>query len=442
MKTPETDDGPRAPVAAGREVRQTTPPNPRRRAVVASVMLVVCSSAMLLPVLGQALQDHLQIDSARFGLLFSVGPLTGTLALLPAGLAIHRWGATRVMRAAMAGLGLALLLVGLGSNCWWLLALALGVNGVFFGPLVLAVSTHLVQLFPADRRRVLAWNLAVLGAGGILRPLVAEGILRLVRALPALDLGAALRLTFFSVSAIAGGGSLTVRRPALPEAPASGTAWGAWKRVLRSSALVLVVLLALHGAADTTLYIWLPRFLGGGAFDSRPLAPGLVLVGFSGAYVVSRLLLTALPERFGKRVFLMAPGILGGTLFICGLLSGRYLLVALGYVLGSFCWSAEYPTMLGCLAAERHQLPAAMALSRLLSGALIALSVSGLGQLVRLTGDNGMWRVMILPGAVFILIGISGGLWVRRRQRSRRPEQTGGPSSSTAASLSTKTIGT
>ena len=71
-------------------------------AAVASGLLVVCSFAMILPVFGVHLQEHLQIDAGRFGMLFSVGPLVGTLVLIPAGLAIRRWGPRPTPRAVLS----------------------------------------------------------------------------------------------------------------------------------------------------------------------------------------------------------------------------------------------------------------------------------------------------------------------------------------------------
>ena len=73
----------------------------------------------------------------------------------------------------------------------------------------------------------------------------------------------------------------------------------------------------------------------------------MVLSLYSIAYAASRFALMLLPDRFGRRSFLIVPGIAGGSVLLIGLQLRSPLLVALSYPLAALCWSTEAPSLLG-----------------------------------------------------------------------------------------------
>jgi hypothetical protein len=177
--------------------------------------------------------------------------------------------------------------------------------------------------------------------------------------------------------------------------------------------LWVVLLVALHGVGDTMLYIWMARFLGSASFATRPIPPGLVLSAYGVAYLFARGVLAVIPERRGRRSLMVAPGLLGGGMVIAGILSRDYLCTAAGYVLGAGLWSVEYPVMLSVLAGEdESRFGSLMALAHLVSYALTALGVSGMGFLAARVGEAALWRVMLVPASIFPCIGLLAAAWL------------------------------
>ena len=182
----------------------------------------------------------------------------------------------------------------------------------------------------------------------------------------------------------------------------------------RPREFLLVCLMALHGTADVSLHIWMPRFLESGSFPAQGILPGFVMSGYALSYVLSRLTMFSIPERFGRRVFLSVPGIAGGACMAAGILSRNYLLTAAGYVLGGFFWSLEYPAMMGVLIEKsKRKFGTNMAFSFLIGGISTFIMINLIGVLSRRTGEEMMWRIMLIPAIGFILAGIGGALWLR-----------------------------
>jgi len=180
-----------------------------------------------------------------------------------------------------------------------------------------------------------------------------------------------------------------------------------------------VGLMALHGAVDTSIFYWMPRFLGSAVFAATLVAPGLVMSGFSLSYLVSRSLLTLVPEHRGRRSLLVLPGLLGGGVLLAGILSRDYALAAGGYVLGAFLWSVEYPAMLGAVAdQDKHRFAGAMALTQVLCGPLTSVLTYGIGVGAARLGEAALWQPMAAVAAGFLVIGLSGGGWVWRYGRA------------------------
>ena len=127
------------------------------------------------------------------------------------------------------------------------------------------------------------------------------------------------------------------------------------------------------------------------------------------------------PDEFGRRAFLVLPGLLGGGAFLAGVLSRDFWLTAGGYVLGAFLWSAEYPAMLGTLAGcgKRH-FGLALALAQALTGLLTSAMVMGAGRTMACLGEDRSWQVMAALAGGFLLVGFGGGLWLARSSRGMR----------------------
>ena len=108
---------------------------------------------------------------------------------------------------------------------------------------------------------------------------------------------------------------------------------------------MLVVLISLHGAADTAIYQWFPSYLTH-RFADLTIGPGVTLTLYSLAYVLSRVLLLLIPDEYGRRAFIVLPGLLGGALMIAALLVASSGPASILYAVAAFCWSFEFPAVL------------------------------------------------------------------------------------------------
>ena len=112
--------------------------------------------------------------------------------------------------------------------------------------------------------------------------------------------------------------------------------------------IAIVSMLVIHTVADTVLMYWMPRALSS-SFSSQPVAPGFVMSGFAAAYIVSRMILGLIPEKRFQKTLVMLPGLAGGGVLILALLTQDYLFTSIGYVVGGFLWSAEFPALMHLL---------------------------------------------------------------------------------------------
>ena len=399
----------------------TTPTNPGRRrrrhlrfAVVISLILVLVYFTSILPVFRGELQRYLGITDAQFGLFFSLGPLAGAVSVLVGGALVRRLGAVRMIRFGLWGTAVGMLLFAVAGPRWHAALAASVICSACAGPLGIAVSVYLAKLFPRAQRRAFSLNLALVGAGGIVLPVLAEGLLALPGRMPGLTFGHVFRLSFVAVAAVLVAVSFWYRSGRHAAVRRTGDWLPNWRQfILPWPVAWLVGLLCLHGAVDTAIYTWMPKFLAGESFMAHPVVPGLVLAGFSLAYLVSRTILAGLPEAWGRRSLLVLPGLLGGGLLLAGILSRNYWLTAGGYVLGAFCWSAEFPAMMGQVADRgKAQFGAALALQQIAGGPLVAAALYGAGLAVVRVGESGMWLVMAALTGGFLLVGVGGAAWL------------------------------
>lgn len=393
-----------------------------RYAVAVSALAVLANYVGILPVFRAHLQDYLMIGDARFGLLFSVAPLAGGLAVLGSGFLLNRFGAVRLIRFSLWGVAAGMLLLTAAGNCWPAVLVGVTLSTLATGPFGIAMNAYLTRLFPRDRRRILSLGLAVGSAGGIALPLLAELLLSLSARWPAISFGLILRGPCLLVGLVLLAAGFAYRGRPLTEHPARPIPppWEWRPFVLPLPVAWLVGLLALHGATDSAIFIWMPRFLDSQGFPSHPVAPGVVLAGMAAAYVVSRAGLAALPEAWGRRTLLILPGLLGGGVFITGVVTRSFGLTVGGYLLGAFLWSAEYPAMLGAMAERgRPHFGTALAMAQVLVGIFTAVLVYAMGQWVAHQGEERMWLGMAVLGGGFLGAGLGNALWVAGTRTKR-----------------------
>lgn len=386
-------------------------------ATVIAAVAVLASYGSLLPIFRSHLMVYLGIGDEQFGLLFGVGPMASLASVLLGGTMIDRWGPRRVIRICLVGVGASMLIVAMSGANFAPFVMACGLGGLFMGPLHIATNAYLAKLFPRHQRRIVSLNLATSSFGGMMFPLVAEGLLAASLHWPAVSFAYVLHGPFLITGMLLLAASAIYRKridPAgEPICRPDVRPWHWRDLLLPPRAWFIAVLISVHVAVDTTLNIWMPRFLESRSFDSQPFPPGLVLSGAALAYLLSRALLAALPDHVGRRAFLVLPGIIGGCIVVAGIFSRNYMLTAGGYVLGSFCWSAEYPAMISTLLRhDRRRFGAAMALSGLVAALLLFFTMNLTGYLVKSLGDQNLWKVMLGLGGGFCLVGVGGSYWL------------------------------
>lgn len=395
---------------------------PKRRllyALVITVIAVVIGYTGVLPVFRGHLKEYLGIGDAGFGLLFSIGSLPSLISILLGGQLIDRWGPRRVIRVCIIGVGCAMLAVALGGQRFWIFLLAALLAGTFQGPLFIAISAYLGKLFPNHQRRVISLNLASASLGGMMFPLVAEGLLTLANRYPGIDFRHILHVPFFLSGVLLFSLSFIYRkrltvsgRRLAGKKMGDRRPWGWRDLLLPRRSLALAALISLHGAVDSSLNIWMARFLESASFPHHPVAPGLVLSGYSLAYLLSRGLLAMLPDSWGRRVLLIAPGMLGGAVFIAGLLSRSYIWTATAYVLGALCWSCEYPAIVSTLMRhDRRRFGAAMAMAGVITSIGMIIILNAMGLMTQRIGEEHMWKGMLMLACGFPIVGIGAWVW-------------------------------
>jgi len=399
--------------------------------------------SVVLPVFRSHLLEYLGVGDRGFGLLFSVGSIVGVVGILFGGVMIDKWGPRRAIRITLAGISISFLMIALAGTRFSMFIAALAVLPLFRQPMVIAINVYLAKLFPGHQRRIISFNLATMSIAGIMFPMAAEGLISLSKASPGVTFGQVLHVPFFVVAGLLLGCSLIYRpRRRIAGASHRGRSSGlAWRSLLLPPrALLLAVVMTLHGLCDSVLHVWMARFLESKSFDTNLidlispefvlsgfslayllprmapvlLPPGFVLSGFSLAYLVSRLTLATLPDRVGRRFFLFVPGITGGTVIVLAILSRSYLVTSLGYVLAALIWSAEYPVFVSTvMRREKQRFGAVMAVSGVFRGVTMFVAMNGMGALMERIGDEHMWEGMLVPAAGFILVGLVGWVWSR-----------------------------
>lgn len=387
----------------------------------------IAGIGVFLPVFRERLQDYFTLTTSQYGLLLNCGFLAGVLGTLLGGASLARFGELRIMRICFAGCAAGLLL-----SAWpgsWLLFLAgLSLSAFFLAPLGIALQAYLTALYPNRRRKIVALNLVAVAVCGMLFPLLAEFLLSLTRPGNHKDFAWILHGLFATTGIIILAGIVAGTRRTdggTPGGPSAETR-APDATLSRGAVALLVALLALHSTADNVLALWIPLVLASRSFIAQPFLPGAVLAAVSLAYVVSRLLLSLLPEDRWRRRMMILPGLLGGSLALAGILSRDQAWTAIGYVAGAFCWSVECPVFIAFLAGAGSRFGKALAAFNVISLLAIFCLGTSLGILGDRLGEERIWRILLVPAAIFPLIGLGGFWWVLRYGKHLGLEQAGG----------------
>ncbi|MGD9497333.1 MAG: sugar MFS transporter [Armatimonadota bacterium] len=354
--------------------------------VALALAMVSAYGFVTFPVYAHGAQEHFGITEGRLGLLLSSGAIGSLFSLLLVGPATDRLGSRRMVRACLAGSGLAYLVCGIGRS---LLSLQIGLilAGFFGAAMAASLPAFLICQYPAWRRRMVTISLVAIAAPGVIFPLIGQWLLSRVDA-GVLGFAPALHLPFLAAGIVLVGGQFILHLGRVTDEAGEGPpADFRLRSILSCSALVIIVCAMLHAGSDNGLYGWLPTFMER-RFDSLPIGTGLMLGLYSLAYAIARLFLAALPEGFGQRAFLRLPGPIGGGLIIAVIWLGGPLAIGVVYPLVGLLVALEFPAL---LAEIRETTPArfsAIYAASIWSGNLLGIANANLiGQIGERTGD-------------------------------------------------------
>ena len=390
----------------------------RNLALLVIGLITLPSISSMLPVFSTRIREYFVINAEQYGSLMGMQSLGRMPGLLLIGPLVARLGVGRASEISLIGVGLTFLIVGLGGN---LLAFQIGfvAMGFFLGLLFVAIPALLIALFPALRRRMFSVMLVASAAPSMFYPQLADWLLQwsagggnrafaLVLTTPFTVAGALLFL---------GGLVLYIQRRGQIRAKLEQTSRVRLRALLSWRSLVIVVLISLHGAADNTLYYFLPMFMEN-HFDHLPLAPAWAVSGHGLAYVITRSFLSLLPEGMAHRAILTLAGPLGGTIMISTLWFGNASSVPILYTLASLLFAAEFPVLVSEVSSRSMgQFGSIFAGGLLVSEAVTFGFLKGTGRLADLTGD---YRVALSIAACgFVAFGVIAALsGLGRRSRT------------------------
>ena len=390
--------------------------------VVCLTMLASCSS--MFPVLGPRITELYSITAGQYGEIMGLPNLCRIPSLLIVGPLIALFGARRVAEIAMIGIGAAYLTLGIGQTLLSL-QLCLSLMGFFFGLFSIAIPALLISLFPARKRGMFSVNLVALAFPSMIYPFVASEILQW--SADHTEYGAAIFAPFsiFGGLLAVGAALLLVwkRNPGLdrggepaPSARDASAGVGLLASIksrmgeivaqlcsFRSCLIVLLV--CLHASADNTVYTFLPMFMDA-QFEDLPARGTAWAISAHGlAYVLTRTVLSIMPEMLGQRAILKLAGPLGGSLVIAMLWYGSPLAIPLLYLLASLMFAAEFPTLASEVSSRSMGgFGTVLATGLLLSDVATFAIQQATGRLADTTGD---YRVALSIAACgFIAFGV------------------------------------
>ncbi len=318
----------------------------RRNLALATLGLsTFMSYTAVLPVFGSRLLEFFSITNEQFGNLMGLQLLGRLPTLMAVGPLIGRLGVRRVIETGLAGMGVSFLIMGLAHRLLGLQA-GLLIRGLSVGLVTVALPAFLIALYPALKRRMVAVHLVAFAAPAILYPLVAGRLLRWSSTGGDRAFAVVLYAPFLIIGVIMIFGAVALglfkqeQVRAQVEAPSTINP----RALLSVFPLVIMLLIVLHGAADTAVYNFMAMFMAD-HFQHLPIAPEWALAGHGIAYVITRTTLAVLPERLGQRAILTLAGPIGGLIIIAGFWWGGPIGVPIAYTIGCLFIAAEYPVL-------------------------------------------------------------------------------------------------
>jgi len=376
-----------------------------------------------LPVFRDTLQFFYGINLTQLSILFTLGAIPGAAGTLIAGIMLDRIGPLPLLRVGLFG-SAAGMAIGAFSRSFETMLIAVLLVSMFSAILLLVIPAYLMRLFPNHHRRALTLFLAVFGLVSMIYPLMAELIMHVHQGHPSIDFGFMLRIPLAVLSIVILCGGVWILRakyaePPSPDADAVPMNPCYLLRGMSYSSIGLIALLVLHGTSDTLLVIWLPRIMDSASFHGRGLPPGIIISGAALAYLVSRTLLGMVPEHRGRRFGMAAPGLLGGTVILIGILSQNKLAFGVCYMLGALLWSCGYPVILSRAAKEDpRRFGAIMALSSIVASISIFLLGMSIGSVGQVLGEERLWMLLLVPACGFLMVGFGSIFWLLLRKHA------------------------
>lgn len=379
--------------------------------VVGFVVLATYANTTL-PVLATGIDEHFGIRRSQVGLLLSASLFGQLLPLLFAGPILDTMGPRRVLATSYAGIVLSFFGASISPTYILFFSSLVGI-GLFISIISLAVPLYIISLVPSWKRKSFSLRMISGLLSGLFFPLLVE---RLMVRHPD-NFGVVFHLPFGVIAAI----TMTMfllfafRAPRGSEYTASyrGSAGrrtivtnslAGYRRFLKRGRFWLyAVLLGLHGGADSTLMKWFPTYLSD-TFDFLPLGPGVVLTMYSAGYFLSRMMLILLPDESGRRLFLVYPGLIGGSILLAGILVENAYVSAIAYPLAGFFWSFEAPALFAEAFREFRENFGTFQALLSLSPAAIAIVATNLTGLVVEAGTS-LTAVMSVSAASFLAFG-------------------------------------
>ncbi len=357
-------------------------------AILLAFAVIATYGTGVIAVFLDGIQAHFGLDYAQLGLFLTLGTAGSLASLTLIGPLSQTLGLRRLLLISFGGVALAFLVLGLGRSLM-LFCAGLLLLGIFRTSMSTCVPAYLVRIYPELKRRMLSVSLVSGSIPGIAYPLLAQYLLTTVTA-DRHDFAWVLHVPFLTCGVIVLLMPLSLRG-VLPKTPVpadgKGTGRISWRAFTRPRALGLFLLLAVHASADGSLCSWYPKFMHAQQLP-LPLSPGVVLSLMSVAYMLSRLGLAFLPEKYLQRLLLVVPGPLGAGLVLIGIWSGDPLLICVCYPLGAFFWSLEYPPLLSEMADRAGDHFASWLAAGFLMCALFqAAAVNLIAQIGQTTGD-------------------------------------------------------
>ena len=381
---------------------------PRRQPTLAAAVLILAmltSYNGVMPVFATRICKFFSLSVEQYGTMIGLGVLVQIPALLLVGLLIARFGVRRIAEFSIVGIGACFVVVGLGANLSSLRC-SVAAHGFFAALSKVAVPAFLIALYPALKRRMLSVQLVVFSTVGIAIPLWANQLLKWSAQRDDLVFSQVFFGPFLIVGCIIviGGVLLSLRSQPFLQVQHKKKETLHVRELFQYRSLVIVLLVALHVAADGTIYSFLAMFMEH-HFDVLPFSPAWALSGHNIAYLVTRFLLSLLPEGFPQRKILTLAGPIGGCILLLMLWQGHAISIPLLYTLASLFYAAEFPALVSEISSRSMgHFGTVLATGFLAGNAANFLLLTGTGRLFDTTGD---FRVALSVAACgFIAFGM------------------------------------